>query len=113
MQDTKDIVVCDLVSTPDHQSRFLTIFKETKHSRKTFSDKERPFDGNYSDNLLLLEDHLEVQNMLILPHFSDAIVFLNLSEAHLQLFNLERLSLEDTMQHFLDKNRISVALQIQ
>ena len=78
-----------------------------------YDDKERPFDGNYSDNLLLLEDHLEVQNMLILPHFSDAIVFLNLSEAHLQLFNLERMSLEDTMQHFLDKNRISVALQIQ
>jgi len=113
MQDTKDIIVSDLVSTPDHQSRFLTIFKESKYSRKTFSEKERPFDGNYTDNLLLLEDHLEVQNMLILPNFSDSIVFLNLSEAHLQLFNLERLSLEDTMQHFLDINRISVALQIQ
>ena len=69
--------------------------------------------GNYSENLLLLEDQLEVQNMLILPNFSDAIVFLNLSETHLQLYNLERLSLEDTMQHFLDTNRVAVALQIQ
>jgi hypothetical protein len=110
MQDTKDIIISDKVSSSDHQSRFLTIFKETKYSRKSFSAKERPFDGKYADNLLLLEDHLEVQNMLILPHFSDSIVFLNMAEEHLQLFNLERLSLEDTMQHFLDRNRISVAL---